>query len=125
MIKNLFKVAVAAFLIWLFVIPTVTGFNDSYEEKFCKHYGQWNKYAWSVTHQNSENWQNLEQDEYSKMMDIVYNDSPSEDNLITKVANQWFADSAAGDYQSGKTMAALLIVECEKYGVKVDEKYLE
>lgn len=124
MIKTLLKIGVGIFLLWLFVIPTITGFNDSYEEKFCKSYGQWNKYAWSVRHQNSESWENLLAGEYQKLQDIVWNDSPSDDNLITKVANQWFSDSEVGDYASGQTMAAFLVVECEKNHVKIDEKYL-
>ena len=124
MIKTIFKIALVGVLAWLFVVPTLTGFNDSYEEKFCKSYGQWNKYAWSVDNQNSENWESLKLSEYRNLMEIVENDSPSSDNYLTKIANQWFTDSAVGDYASGTTMAAILFVECEKYGVKIDEKYL-
>jgi hypothetical protein len=100
------------------------GFIDSYEEKFCKSYGQWNKYAWSVDKQNSENWESLKLSEYRNLMEIVENDSLSSDNYLAKIANQWFTDSAVGDYASGTTMAAILFVKCEKYGVKIVEKYL-
>ena len=96
MIKTIFKIALVGVLVWLFVVPTLTGFNDSYEEKFCKSYGQWNKYAWSVDNQNSENWESLKLSEYRNLMDIVENDSPSSDNYLTKIANQWFTDSAVG-----------------------------
>jgi hypothetical protein len=102
----------------------LTGFNNSYEEKFCKSYGQWNKYAWSVDNQNSENWENLKLNEFRKLVEIVENNSPSSDNYLTKIATQWFTDSAVGDYESGTTMAAILVVECEKHGVKIDEKCL-
>ena len=124
MIKTIFKIAVVGVLVWLFVVPTLTGFNDSYEEKFCKRYGKWNQYAFNVDNKNSESWQNLEQDEYRGLTELVENDSPSSDNYITKIATQWFADSAVGDYASGTVMAAILVVECEKQGVKIDEKYL-
>jgi hypothetical protein len=124
MIKTILKVGLALFLVWLFIVPRVTAFNDSYEEKFCKSYGQWNKYAWSVDNQNSENWESLKLGEYRTLMGIVENDSPSSDNYLTKIATQWFTDSAVGDYASGTTMAAILVVECEKNGVKIDEKYL-
>ncbi len=123
MIKTLFKVAIGVLLFWFFAMPTLTSFNDSYEEKFCKKYAEWNKYAWSVANQNSENWQTLEQAAYGDLIDIVENESPSNDNYLTKIASQWFFDSAAGDYASGKTMAAILVVECEKNGVKFDDKY--
>jgi len=112
------------FLIWLFVIPTITGFNDSYEEKFCKSYGQWNKYAWSTRHQYSDNWDTLKKQEYFKLMNIVQRDSPSVENLLTKVAVQWFTDSAANDVVSGQTMASILVVECEKNHVKIPEEFL-
>jgi hypothetical protein len=121
--KTIAKVAIIAFLAWLFVLPKVTSFNDSYEEKFCKSYGQWNKYSWAVENQNSENWQNLEYDEYSKLKKIVREDSPSDDNYITKIATEWFSDSLIGDVAAGRTMAAILVVECEKNGVTIDDKY--
>ena len=98
--------------------------NDSYEDKFCKSYVQWNKYAWSVRNQNPDNWTEIEHAEYQKLMDIVENDSPSDDNYITKIATEWFRASYVNDIASGKTMAAILVVECEKYGQKLPEKYL-
>jgi hypothetical protein len=120
-LKGILLIAVIAY----FVAPKIDAMNDSYEEKFCKTYIQWNKYAWSVSNQNSENWTNLEQSEYRKLMDIVENDSPSDDNYITKIATQWFKDGYSGDTASGRTMAAILVVECENYGLKLPEKYLQ
>ena len=123
MIKTAVKVIIVGLLIWFFAGSTLTSFNDSYEEKFCKRYAEWNKYAWSVQNQNSENWQSLEQSTYRKLVDIVDYESPSNDNYLTKIASQWFTDSASGDYESGRVMAAILVVECEKAGVKFDDKY--
>jgi hypothetical protein len=34
-------------------------------------------------------------------------------------------DSASGDVQSGVAMAAMLIVECEKYNLFIDTKWLK
>lgn len=124
MLKTIFKIAIAVAAVAYFVVPKIESLNDSYEEKFCKSYVQWNKYAWSVRNQNPETWSGIEQDEYQHLMDIVEKDSPSETNYITKIANEWFRASYVGDIASGKTMAAILVVECEKHGIKLDEKYL-
>ena len=125
MLKSILKFAAILGVIAYFAVPKIDSMNDSYEEKFCKSYVQWNKYAWSVTNQNSENWSSLEQDEYQNLMDIVEYESPSGDNYITKIATQWFKDSYVGDTASGKTMAAILVVECEKYGQDLPAKYLK
>ena len=125
MLKSILKFAAILGVIAYFAVPKIDSMNDSYEEKFCKSYVQWNKYAWSVTNQNSENWSSLEQDEYQNLMDIVEYESPSGDNYITKIATQWFKDSYIGDTASGKTMAAILVVECEKYGQDLPAKYLK
>ena len=125
MLKSILKFAAILGVIAYFAVPKIDSMNDSYEEKFCKSYVQWNKYAWSVTNQNSENWSSLEQDEYQNLMDIVEYESPSGDNYITKIATQWFKDSYIGDTASGKTMAAILVVECEKYGQDLPVKYLK
>jgi hypothetical protein len=124
-LKTILKAVAVIALIAYFAVPKIENMNDSYEEKFCKSYIQWNKYAWSVDNQNSENWTSLEQSEYRKLMDIVENNSPADDNYITKIATQWFNDSYIGDRASGKTMAAILVVECEKYGIDLPEKYLK
>jgi hypothetical protein len=125
MFKTILKVLGVIALLAYFVVPKIDSLNDSYEEKFCKSYIQWNKYAWSVTNQNSENWSSLEKDEYQNLIDLVGYESPSEDNYITKIASQWFKDSYTGDTASGKTMAAILVVECEKYGIDLPAKYLK
>jgi hypothetical protein len=125
MLKSILKVAAIIAVIAYFAVPKIDSMNDSYEEKFCKSYVQWNKYAWSVANQNSENWSNLEQDEYQNLIDLVEYESPSDDNYITKIATQWFKDSYVGDTASGKTMAAILVVECEKYGIDLPAKYLK
>ena len=111
-------------LVW-FIAPKISTFNDSYEEKFCKSYVQWNKYAWAERNQYSENWASLEQSEFNHLEDLVSKDSPSANNTITKYANQWFNASYSNDTSIGTAYAAMLIVECEKYGVKLDEKYLK
>ena len=123
--KTILKVVAVIAVIAYFAVPKIESMNDSYEEKFCKSYVQWNKYAWSVTNQNSDNWSSLEKAEYQNLIDIVESDSPAEDNFITKIATQWFKDSYIGDTASGKTMAAILIVECEKNGIYLPEKYLK
>ncbi len=125
MIKTIAKILIAILIFWFFFGRTITGFNDSYEEKFCKSYAQWNKYAWGVRNQNPETWEGIEASEFYKLQEIVAKDSPSDSNFITKIANQWFTDSANRDYSSGRTMAAILLVKCEEYGVKIEEKYLE
>jgi hypothetical protein len=125
MIKAIAKILVAVLFFWLIAGNSITGFNDSYEEKFCKSYAKWNKYAWGVRNKNPETWEGIATSEYSNLQDIVASDSPSDSNYITKIANQWFTDSANLDYSSGRVMAAILLVECEKYGVKIEEKYLE
>lgn len=125
MFKAILKIAAVIAVIAYFAVPKIDSMNDSYEEKFCKSYVQWNKYAWSVTNQGADNWSSIEQDEYQNLIDIVENESPSGDNFITKIATQWFNDSYIGDKASGKTMAAILIVECEKNGIDLPEKYLQ
>jgi hypothetical protein len=125
MLKTILKVVGVIALVAYFAVPKIDSLNDSYEEKFCKSYVQWNKYAWSVTNQNSENWSSLEKDEYQNLIDLVGYESPSDDNYITKIATQWFKDSYTGDTASGKTMAAILVVECEKYGIDLPAKYLK
>jgi len=125
MIKTIAKIIVAVLIFWLFAGNTITGLNDSYEEKFCKSYAKWNKYAWGVRNQNPETWEGIEASEFNKLQEIVAEDSPSDSNYITKIANQWFTDSANKDYSNGRIMAAMLLVECEKYDVKIEEKYLE
>lgn len=125
MIKTIAKILFAVLIFWLFFGSAITGLNDSYEEKFCKSYAKWNKYAWGVRNQNPETWEGIETSEFNKLQEIVAKDSPSDSNFITKIANQWFTDSANRDYSSGETMAAILLVKCEEYGIKVEEKYLE
>lgn len=124
-LKNLAKLALLVFLIWLFVVPRVTTFNDSFEEKFCKSYGQWMKYAWAIENLESEDWQDLELKEYLNLQKIVGYETPSDKNYLAKVANQWFDSAKTGDYLTGSAMGAILFVECEKFGVKIDEKYLK
>jgi hypothetical protein len=123
--KLILKVVAAIAVIAYFVVPKIDSMNDSYEEKFCKSYVQWNKYAWSVRNQNPDNWSSIEKDEYQNLIDIVENESPSDENYITKIATQWFKDSYTGDTASGKTMAAILLGECENYGIDLPEKYLK
>jgi hypothetical protein len=118
------KIAITALLIWLFVIPKITSFNDTFEEKFCKSYGNWVKYSWAVQNQYSDNWQSLSDNEYTNLQKLVNRDLPTGSNYIKRVANEWFRASEAGDYSTGSAMGAVLFVECKKYGVKIDKKYL-
>jgi hypothetical protein len=121
-------VLVAGVLIYLFG-GRITSFNDSYEERFCKSYNQWNKYAWAVRNNDSSiesngNWQKLEFEEFSNLQKLVANNDPELSAQISKFADQWFKDSSVGDQENGSIMAGLLIVECEKVGIKIDEDYL-
>ena len=125
MLKTILKVAVTIAVIAYFAVPKIESMNDSYEEKFCKSYVQWNRYAWLVTNQNPDNYSSVEQHEYQNLIDIVENDSPSDDNFITKIATQWFKDSHIRDTASGQITAAILVAECEKYGIDLPEKYLK
>jgi hypothetical protein len=125
MLKNILKTVLVIAVIAYFVVPKIESLNDSYEETFCKSYVKWNKYAWSVTNQDPDVWGSIEKDEYQNLIDIVQNESPSKENYITKVATQWFDDSYIGNTASGVTMAAILVVECEKYGMVIPEKYLK
>lgn len=107
----------------------LTSFNDTYEERFCKSYNQWNKYAWAVRNNDTSlesngSWQKWEFEEFSKLQKLVANNDPELRSQISKFADQWFKDSSVGDQENGVIMASLLVVECEKLGVKIDEDYL-
>ncbi len=122
--KSLLKIfAVIAVIAW-FLWPKFEGLNDSFEDKFCKSYVQWNKYAWSAQNLNFDTWSSLEIQEYQRLIEIVESDSPSEDNYISKIAREWFRASSVGDIPSGTAMASILVVECWKFGMKVPSKYI-
>jgi hypothetical protein len=124
--KDWIKVALVVGAIIFFAILKIGDMTDTYEEKFCKSYSQWNKYAWGVENNvNQESWENLKFDEFKNLQEIVYGNDPTLDIQLSKFADQWFTDSYNNDLASGPVMAAMLIVECEKYGVTVDEKYLK
>ena len=123
------KIAIVLTVISYFVISKIATFNDSYEEKFCKSYNQWNKYAWAVRNnsdslESSSNWQGLEFDEYSKLQELVSYNDPYGETQLSKYALQWFRDGEEGDSTNGQIMASMLIVECEKIGVQIDRSYL-
>jgi hypothetical protein len=70
-------------------------------------------------------WQSLEASDYKTLQNLVLQNDSSLTIPISTYANQWFMDSASGDIQSGVAMAAMLIVECEKYKVFIDSKWLK
>lgn len=128
-VSGFLKFALVIGVLIYFFGGRITSFNDSYEERFCKSYNQWNKYAWAVRNNNSSiesngNWQKLEFEEYSNLQKLVTNNDPELTTQISKFANQWFKDSSVGDQENGTIMASLLIVECEKVGIKIAEDYL-
>ena len=115
---------VAAIIIW-FIGSQVQSARLTYPEKFCRTYNSWNKNAWAVRHNsNTDTWQTLEARDYETLQNLVSKHDPSLETPISKYANQWFIDSESGDTQNGIAMAALLLVECEKYKIKIDEKWL-
>lgn len=120
------KTLIIGVLIFCFVIYRLETTNYTYPEKFCKTYNSWNKNAWAVNNNsNTETWQSLKASDYKTLQNLV---SQNDSNLtipISKYANQWFIDSASGNVQSGVAMAAMLIVECEKYKVFIDSKWLK
>lgn len=123
------KVAIILTIVLYFVGSKVSSFNDSYEEKFCKSYNQWNKYAWAVRNnsdsiETSSNWQGLEIDEYSKLQKLVSYNDPYGEIPLSKYALQWFKDGEEGDLANGQVMASMIIIECEKIGVEIDRSYL-
>jgi hypothetical protein len=123
--KSKFKIAVVAAIIIWFVGSQIQSARMSYPEKFCRTYNSWNKNAWAVRHNsNTDTWQTLESQDYETLKNLVSNNDASFEIPISKYANQWFLDSERGDSQNGVAMAALLIVECEKYNIKIDEKWL-
>jgi hypothetical protein len=128
-VSGFLKFALVIVVLLYFFGGRITSLNDSYEERFCKSYNQWNKYAWAVRNNNysiesNGNWQKLEFEEYSNLQTLVANNDPELKSQISKFADQWFEDSSVGNQENGAVMASLLIIECEKVGIKIDEDYL-
>jgi hypothetical protein len=118
-------VAIAAVIIW-FVGSQIQSARMTFPEKFCKTYNSWNKNAWAVANNtNPETWLDLKSRDYNTLQNLVSQNDPDLNIALSKYANQWFMDSASGDVQSGVAMAAMLIVECEKYNVFIDTKWLK
>jgi hypothetical protein len=112
-------------IIW-FVGSQIQSARMSYPEKFCKTYNSWNKNSWAVANNtNTETWLDLKSRDYNTLQNLVTQNDSALDIPLSKYANQWFIDSASGDVQSGVAMAAMLIVECEKYNVFIDTKWLK
>lgn len=124
--KKWVKILIIGVLIFCFAIYRLDSVNYTYPEKFCKTYNSWNKNAWAVNNNsNTETWQSLKASDYKTLQNLVIQNDSTLTIPISKYANQWFIDSASGDIQSGVAMAAMLIVECEKYKVFIDSKWLK
>jgi uncharacterized alpha-E superfamily protein len=124
--KKLLKFLVIGIIAYAFIIHTLDSSNMSYPEKFCKTYNSWNKNAWAVRNNtNTETWLDLQSRDYNTLQNLVNQNDPALAIPLSKYANQWFMDGSSGDVQSGVAMAAMLIVECEKYKVIIDTKWLK
>ena len=123
--KRVWKILIAGAVIFGFIIYRLDASGYTYPEKFCKTYDSWNKNAWAVRNNtNTETWLDLKFRDYSTLQNLVSQNDPALAIPLSKYANQWFVDGASGDVQSGVAMAAMLIVECEKYKVFIDTKWL-
>ncbi len=122
--KAIIKSIIGVGVLCVILAPKILSLNDSYEEEFCKSYNQFIKYSWALNNQYSESWQDLFDNEFSRMQEIVIEGSPSDSNMVTELANHWFSASESGDLYAGSTFGAMLFVECEKNGVDMDESYL-